>query len=77
MFYRKRLYLAVGLAYQIDRVSLAVGLSFCLHKPCKCFRQGYPIKWVKFFAFSECQINKDGYNTDTKHVNELDIASYS
>ena len=32
---RARVTLGVGLPYQIDRVTLAVGLSFCLHKPCK------------------------------------------
>ena len=35
---RARVTLGVGLPYQIDRVTLAVGLSFCLHKPCKRVR---------------------------------------
>jgi hypothetical protein len=30
--------LGVGLPYQTDRVTLAAGLSFCLHKPCKRVR---------------------------------------
>ena len=41
---RARVTLGVGLPYQIDRVTLAVGLSFCLHKPCKRVRQGNLIK---------------------------------
>ena len=32
---RARVTLGVGLPYQTDRVTLAAGLSFCLHKPCK------------------------------------------
>jgi hypothetical protein len=30
---RARVTLGVGLPYQTDRVTLAAGLSFCLHKP--------------------------------------------
>ena len=44
MFYRKLVYmrarvtLGVGLPYQTDRVTLAAGPSFCLHKPSgSCF----------------------------------------
>ena len=55
-----RVTLAVGLPYQIDRVTLAVGLSFCLRK---C------IKRVELFAFSKCQTNKDGHNTEMKQQN--------
>jgi hypothetical protein len=32
---RARVTLGVGLSYQTDRVTLAAGLSFCLHKPRK------------------------------------------
>ena len=32
---RARVTLGVGLPYQTDRVTLAAGLSFCLHKPIK------------------------------------------
>jgi hypothetical protein len=35
---RARVTLGVGLPYQTDRVTLAAGLSFCLHKPCKRVR---------------------------------------
>ena len=33
-----RFTLGVGLPYQRDRVTLAEGQCFCLHKPCKCIR---------------------------------------
>ena len=35
---RARVTLPVVLPYQIDRVTLAVGQCFCLHKPCKRVR---------------------------------------
>ena len=38
VYMRSRLTLVLELTYQIDRVTLAVGLSFCLHKPRKRVR---------------------------------------
>jgi hypothetical protein len=38
VYMRARVTLGVGLPYQTDMVTLATGLSFCLHKPCKRVR---------------------------------------
>ena len=46
---RARVTLGVGLPYQTDRVTLAAGLSFCLHKPCKRVRYRVTLAIGSFF----------------------------
>ena len=65
----------LGLPYQIGKVTLAVAKAIFLPKPSERVRQRYQAG--QLFAFGEGHTNKDDHNTETKHVNEPDMASYS
>ena len=72
---RARVNLAVGLPHQINRVTLAVGIAFLVYRPNASGR--VTLSSVSSFAFSKCQTNKDGHDTEMKQQNEPDIVSYS